>query len=141
MKYNKDERVILTLDAGGTNFVFSALQKGKTIVKPIIKPSNGHDLLLCLDTIKIGFQGIIKKCPILPSAISFSFPGPTDYTNGIIGDLVNLTGFRGGVPLVHILEEHFKIPVFINNDGDLFAYGEAIAGILPEINKKLKDSG
>ena len=25
-----------------------------------------------------------------------------------------------------------------NNDGDLFAYGEAIAGLLPEINQKLK---
>jgi glucokinase len=40
-----------------------------------------------------------------------------------------------------MLEEKFGIPVFINNDGDLFAYGEAISGFLPEINKKLENAG
>lgn len=29
------------------------------------------------------------------------------------------------------------MPVFINNDGNLFAYGEALLGILPEINREL----
>jgi predicted NBD/HSP70 family sugar kinase len=33
------------------------------------------------------------------------------------------------------------MPVFINNDGDLFAFGEALAGVLPEINNKLKEKG
>jgi glucokinase len=49
--------------------------------------------------------------------------------------------FRGGVPLKAMLENHFKIPVFINNDGDLFTLGEAIGGILPEINEKLEKAG
>ena len=40
-----------------------------------------------------------------------------------------------------MLEEKFGIPVFINNDGDLFAYGEAIAGLLPFINSKLEEAG
>ena len=40
-----------------------------------------------------------------------------------------------------MLKEKFKIPVFINNDGDLFAYGEAIAGFLPYVNEKLKEAG
>ena len=40
-----------------------------------------------------------------------------------------------------MLEEHFKMPVFINNDGDLFAYGEALAGLLPSVNKHLEESG
>jgi glucokinase len=33
------------------------------------------------------------------------------------------------------------LPVFINNDGDLFAYGEAISGLLPYVNEKLKAGG
>ena len=33
--YSHDERTVLTLDAGGTNFVFSAIQGGEEIVKPI----------------------------------------------------------------------------------------------------------
>jgi glucokinase len=40
-----------------------------------------------------------------------------------------------------MLREQFGLPVFINNDGDLFAYGEAIAGFLPAINNKLKQAG
>ena len=76
-----------------------------------------------------------------PVAISFAFPGPADYKNGIIGDLPNFPAFRGGIALGPYLEEKFKIPVFINNDGNLFAYGEALAGALPAINEKLAAAG
>ncbi len=40
-----------------------------------------------------------------------------------------------------MLEETFHLPVFINNDGDLFVYGEAIAGLLPRINRWLESAG
>lgn len=39
------------------------------------------------------------------------------------------------------LEDMFGIPVFINNDGSLFAYGEALTGVLPEINHRLREAG
>jgi glucokinase len=81
------------------------------------------------------------KCHAPPVAISFAFPGPADYPNGIIGDLGNLPGFRGGVALGPMLEEKFGIPAFINNDGDLFVYGEAIGGFLPHINGLLQKAG
>ena len=136
-----DERVVMTLDAGGTNLVFSAMKSGKEIVEPIGKPSYADNLDLCLKTIIDGFQEVLNQLTDTPVAISFAFPGPADYKNGIIGDLPNLPAFRGGVALGPMLQEKFKIPVFINNDGDLFAYGEALGGVLPEINKKLKDAG
>ncbi len=136
-----DNRIVMTLDAGGTNFVFSAVSKGKQFVSPVTLPSNADSLDLCLNTIIKGFTLINNHLSAKPDAISFAFPGPADYPNGIIGDLMNLPGFKGGVPLKHILEEKFKIPVFINNDGDLFTYGEALAGILPFVNKKLADGG
>jgi predicted NBD/HSP70 family sugar kinase len=40
-----------------------------------------------------------------------------------------------------MLEDKFGIPVFINNDADLFAYGEAMGGALPRINRKLEAMG
>jgi glucokinase len=40
-----------------------------------------------------------------------------------------------------MLEEKFRIPVFINNDGDLFVFGEAIAGLLPHVNGLLEKAG
>ncbi len=137
----KNNKTILLLDAGGTNFVFTAIKSGKEIVEPITKASNAHDLNLCFKSIVDGFQEVINHLDEKPSAISFAFPGPADYPMGIIGDLPNLPAFRGGVPLGPMLEEHFKIPVFINNDGDLYAYGEAIAGILPKINAELEAAG
>lgn len=33
--YEYDKRVVLTLDAGGTNFVFSAIQGNSQIIAPI----------------------------------------------------------------------------------------------------------
>jgi glucokinase len=131
----------MTLDAGGTNFRFSAMRGGKAVTEPVATPSNGDNLDKCLANIIAGFTRIISQCPTPPAAISFAFPGPADYPNGIIGDLGNLSGFRGGVALGPMLKKKFGIPTFINNDGDLFVYGEAIVGFLPYVNGLLKKAG
>lgn len=140
--YRYDSRVVITLDAGGTNFVFGAMQANKFIVEPITMPSNAQDLDRCLSTMVEGFRAIIAKLETRPVAISFAFPGPADYRNGVIGGyLPNFPSFRDGVALGPFLEYTFGIPVFINNDGDLFAYGEALGGALPEVNAKLEALG
>lgn len=131
----------MTLDAGGTNFVFSAIQDSHEVVTPVTLPSNAHNLDQCLKRIIDGFQLVKSKLTQAPSAISFAFPGPADYENGIIGNLPNFQAFNGHVPLGPMLEDQFGIPVFINNDGNLFAYGEALYGALPELNQKLKERG
>jgi glucokinase len=136
-----DSPTILTLDAGGTNFEFHAIRGQKDVVEPVHLPSRGDDLPACLEAILDGFQRQKEAAGGVIHAISFAFPGPADYTNGIIGDLQNLPGFRGGVALGPMLQEKFDVPVFINNDGDLFAYGEALCGILPEINAELVNAG
>jgi glucokinase len=141
MRYNKDKRIVMTLDAGGTNFVFSAVQAEKEILEPVTLSAKGSDLEAILKNIIEGFRTVESKISGKPAAISFSFPGPADYENGIIGDLQNLPSFRGGIALGPMLEEIFGIPVFINNDGDLFAFGEAISGLLPDINRKLELCG
>ncbi|MCX6269447.1 MAG: ROK family protein [Bacteroidetes bacterium] len=141
MTYKNDIRTVMTLDAGGTNFVFNAVQAEQEILEPFILSAKAESLEAVLTTIINGFRHVETKLVNKPVAISFAFPGPADYENGIIGDLQNLPFFKGGVALGPMLQETFGIPVFINNDGDLFAYGEAIAGLLPEINKKLEDAG
>ncbi|MCX6280741.1 MAG: ROK family protein [Bacteroidetes bacterium] len=141
MNYQTDKRIVMTLDAGGTNLVFSAVQFVKEIVEPITLPSKANSLEEILRTIIKGFQLVQANLHDKASAICFAFPGPADYENGIIGDLQNLPFFRGGVALGPMLQEQFGIPVFILNDGDLFAYGEAMFGLLPQINAKLRASG
>ena len=141
MKYQDDERIVLTLDAGGTNFVYSAIRGYESITKPIRYPAQSDNLEKCLENIVQGFSQLKDKIDREPEAISFAFPGPTDYRKGIIGDLHNLPAFRGGIPLGPYLEKEFDLPVYINNDGNLYAYGEALVGYLPDINKKLKEAG
>jgi glucokinase len=141
MDLKTDSRIVLTLDAGGTNFRFSAIRGGKRVSETVAMPSNGDNLDQCLKNIVEGFRRIEKQCSEAPAAISFAFPAPADYPRGIIGDLGNLPGFRGGVALGPMLEERFGIPVYINNDGDLFTHGEAICGFLPLINGLLEKAG
>jgi glucokinase len=141
MDHVNDNRIVMTLDAGGTNLVFTAIQANEQIIDEIKFPSSPNDLEKMLSTLVEGFNEVKSRLKEYPVAISFAFPGPADYPNGIIGDLPNLPAFRGGVALGPFLENQFNLPVFINNDGDLYAYGEAISGFLPEMNQKLKDAG
>ena len=142
IQQNDIKPIVVTLDAGGTNFVFGAMQDGKPCAESITLPSSAHDLDLCLSTLIRGFEQIIATLPTPPVAISFAFPGPADYRNGIIGGyLPNFPSFRDGVALGPMLEEHFGIRVFINNDADLFAYGEAVGGALPRVNAMLEEAG
>ena len=139
---DNSQKIVVTLDAGGTNFVFGAMCDGKPIGNSLTLPSMAHDLDLCLGTLIKGFEQTISSLPYAPVAISFAFPGPADYRNGVIGGfLPNFPSFRDGVALGPMLEEHFGIPVFINNDADLFAYGEAMGGALPRINRMLEEAG
>ena len=139
--YDHDPRIVMTLDAGGTSFRFSAMRGNKRITDTVTTQSNGDNLKQCLANVIAGFTQIKKQCPTAPVAISFAFPGPADYPAGIIGDLPNLPAFRGGVALGPMLEHAFRVPVDINNDGELFAYGEAIAGFLPYVNGLLEKAG
>ncbi len=108
MKLDSDSRIVMTLDAGGTNLRFAAIRGGKPVTETVALPSDGEDLERCLANIVEGFTKVKALCPEPPCAISFAFPGPADYPNGIIGDLGNLPGFRGGVALGPMLEEKFR---------------------------------
>ncbi|HCY72691.1 MAG TPA: hypothetical protein DHU75_00685 [Rikenellaceae bacterium] len=139
--YKHDDRLVLTLDAGGTNLVFGAMRGCRFVTERIVKPSSSDDVDKCLTNIKSGFSEVMKMLSETPSAISFAFPGPADYANGVIaGDLPNFPAFRTGVALGAYLEREFNLPVYINNDGNLFAYGEAMSGALPWLNSELANA-
>jgi len=133
--------VVLTLDAGGTNFVFNAIRDGALLLpRGVALPAAADDLEASIRNILTGFRRVMEKTAPFgrAEAVSFAFPGPADYENGVIGDLENLPAYRGGVELGPILEKELGLPVFINNDGDLFALGAALHGELEELNRALE---
>jgi glucokinase len=141
IQFATDRRIVMTMDAGGSSLRFSALQGNRVVAAPFSAPTEANDLDRCLGNIVRGFEKVKESLPEAPVALSFSFPGPADYQRGIIGDLPNLPAFRGGVALGPMLEDRFGVPVYINNDGDLFVYGEAINGFLPYVNGLLEAAG
>lgn len=137
-----DPRVVLVLDAGGTSLRFNAIQGGRALLEtPTTLPSFGDDLERSLSQITEGFTAIHAATGRRAVALSIAFPGPADYRRGILGDLPNLSRFRGGVPLGPMLAGAFGLPTFVNNDGALFAYGEALGGLLPFVNERLAAAG
>ena len=72
----KDNRIVMTLDAGGTNMVFGAMKGGEFCCEPITLPSNADNLDRCLGTMVTGFKKIKEELgEEKPAAISFCFPG------------------------------------------------------------------
>ncbi len=59
--------------------------------------------------------------------IGIGFPGLVDYPRGWVQHLVNVRGFRH-VPAASLLRKKLKLPVFIDNDVNLMALGEATYG-------------
>ena len=137
---SRDPRIVMTLDAGRTGLKFSAIRGTELLVGPVSRPTDADQRERCLANIAGGFEQVKQLLPAPPAAISFAFPGPADYPAGIIAGLKNFPAFEEAVPLGPMLEERFGIPVFINNDGDLFVYGEAIAGFLPYVNGLLAEA-
>jgi glucokinase len=138
--YSDDDRIVMTLDAGGTNFVFSAMRANRAVVDSFSLPSRADNLKQSLDTLVEGFRRVLGLAPAPPVAISFAFPAPADYFHGVIVGPRNLPAYRD-VALGPMLEDAFGLPTFINNDGDLFAYGEAASGFLPYVNGLLEKAG
>ncbi|MEO7731826.1 MAG: ROK family protein, partial [Kofleriaceae bacterium] len=137
-----DRRVVLVADAGGTTFRFNAIRGGRELLATShVLPSHGHDLARSLDQLVEGFALAHAATGRQAVALSLGFPGPADYAHGVIGDLPNLQGYRGGVPVAPMLAARFGLPTFVHNDGALFAYGEALGGLLPFVNDALAAAG
>lgn len=141
LRFQNDPRIVMTLDAGGTTFEFSAIRGNQSLGKSTVLPAEANSLEKSLANIVCGLETIRRQLPESPVAISFAFPGPADYPRGVVDNVGNLPAFRGGVPLGPMLEDRFGMPVFLNNDGDLFTYGEALSGFLPFVNGLLEEAG
>ena len=93
MSYQSDQRIVMTLDAGGTNFVFGAIRGCEEVVEPIHLPSAATNLELSLANLINGFHAVRSRLKEAPVAISFAFPGPAVFPNGIIWNIGNLPAY------------------------------------------------
>ncbi len=71
---HKNKNIVLTLDAGGTSFVFSAIADNREVVDPICLPAYPDDLERCLSSIVEGFRKWRICCILHPWPSASLFP-------------------------------------------------------------------
>ena len=115
---------VVGVDLGGTNIKAALVtNKGKTIKEYETSTEAEKGTKTVVNNI-ISAINEVKSGKIL--GIGIGGPGPMDYKKGIIANPVNLP-FRN-VPLKKIMEKEFSLQVFLDNDANCFALGEAIFG-------------
>ena len=125
------------VDLGGTN-IRAGLMDGTELIRKekVSCPAQGSE-----SEVIEAVAGLIGKLVSEDvDAIGIGVPSVVDTARGIVYNVANIPSWVE-VHLKDILEERFGIPVFINNDADLFAYGEAAGGALPRINRRLRELG
>lgn len=116
----------IAIDLGGTS-VRVAVVEGSQILNIISEPckSNGSDVEVIEHISSLLSQ--LMQDDI--DAIGIGVPAVVDVEKGIVYDVVAIPSWKE-VHLKYILEERFRLPVYINNDCNCFAvgvskYGEA----------------
>jgi len=119
---------IIGVDLGGTKIAAALATESGRILSDINVPTNAREgkkrvienIIRSIDTLKKTKKGKLK-------AIGIGIPGPIDYEKGLVINPPNLPGWKK-VNLKKILEKKFKVKVFIDNDANCAALGEAKFG-------------
>ncbi|RKR09805.1 glucokinase [Flavobacterium sp. 90] len=118
------ERKIIGVDMGGTK-IHTSLILGKEIIFECIldTPAKESEKVVLDRLIKAIEQVYQPGC----EGIGIGVPSVVDWKEGIVYDVVAIPSWKE-VHVKKILEDHFKIPVYVNNDSNCFALGENFFG-------------
>ena len=122
------KKIIIGLDLGGTKIAAAAADERGRILSELIVPTEAPkgkkqviaNLERAIETLARSVKGKLIK-------IGVGVPGPIDYNQGLVIEPPNLPGWKR-VNLKAILTKRFKVPVFIDNDANCAALGEALFG-------------
>jgi glucokinase len=118
------ERKIIGVDMGGTK-IHTSLILGKEIISECIldTPAKESEKIVLDRLIRTIEQVYQPGC----EGIGIGVPSVVDWKKGIVYDVVAIPSWKE-VHVKKILENHFKIPVYVNNDSNCFALGENFFG-------------
>jgi len=115
---------IIGIDLGGTN-----IRAGKIIQHKIIQIAKAptHSDGTVDEVLEILFSVIDQCFDENTFSIGIGVPSVVDVEKGIVYDVVNIPSWKV-VPLKSIVENKYKVPVYVNNDANCFALGEKYFG-------------
>lgn len=116
---------LIGVDLGGTKVAAGRIdgaELGEVVYKLI--PANSNDPR---DIINVIIEVIEKLFDEQVLGIGIGIPGLVDREEGIVNDVQNIPSWKE-VHLGNILETHFNVPVYLDNDANCFALGESRFG-------------
>ncbi len=114
---------LIGVDLGGTNIRAGLVLGSKVIKKAEIKTEPDKGKTIVIKNLVKAINNVMTKDVI---GIGIGSPGPLDYRKGLIIRTKNIPLER--VNLKKILEKKFNVPVFVDNDANCFALGDAVYG-------------
>lgn len=117
-----EENYLIGVDLGGTK-VSAGLLKGSKIINQSQKflPSGMTTVReineVLIDVVTDIFDKNVK-------GIGIGVPGLIDRAKGIVYSIQNIPVWGNNIPVRDLLEHHFKVPTFVDNDANCFALGE-----------------
>ncbi|MBE7040640.1 MAG: ROK family protein [Ruminococcaceae bacterium] len=117
--------MILGVDIGGTNIKFGVVDEEYNIIEKLKIPTakDGRAETIIEDIVAV-IQNLRETFPI--EKIGIGTPGTVDYEKGICVRSANLP--YKNTPMVAMIEEVVKLPVFLANDATSAVCGELYAG-------------
>ena len=122
----KNLKPILGIDLGGTNVRCGRLVGNELEEIRAIGVSAGAAADVVLNEVFGLIEQLLPAGPI--EAIGVGVPSVVDAEEGVVYDVQNIPSWKE-VRLKAILEDRYKVPVFINNDANCFALGEKCFGL------------
>lgn len=123
-------RSAIGIDLGGTNLKSGILLESGKMLHLDYSPADAKKgPQKVIENIRKSIEQLLKTDgdnDII--GIGIGSPGQVDYKNGIVYDPPNFPGWHSE-NLVKIIEEHFRLPTFIDNDGNVAALAESMYGL------------
>lgn len=117
-------KAIVGVFLGGKNLAAGKVVDNQLTNKTHLKINNKESEELVISEVIRSIKAVIDQNVI---GIGIGVPSLVDTKQGIVYNAVNIPSWRE-VHLKEILEDHFKVPVYVNNDANCFAIGEKYFG-------------
>jgi glucokinase len=135
LTYTEDQRLIIALDIGGSKIAGALWHGTRGLHEHYSQPTRLGSEDSVIQSITSVLDRLIRKAGLREgaSAIGIGVPGQVDFEQGTVFSPVNL-GFSQPVPLKSIVEARYGLPVFLDNDANVGAVGEAKFGAAVGLN-------
>jgi len=112
---------LIGVDLGGTKVAAGKITGGILVQQVSAKINQSSEDPM--DAVRLMVDLIDQLMDRQVQGIGVGVPGPVDRSTGVVYDVLNIPNWKE-IPLKALIEEKFKVPVYVDNDANCFAMGE-----------------